>query len=108
MYKNVNRWMQGLEVFRAIEPTMPTQLVYTFLMVATHEGITATEIMQKSGFKLSTLSRHLLDLGRRNRMKQPGYELVEPRQDDTDIRRKLLYLTPKGRLIFQQLARITT
>ena len=104
--QSVARWMKGLEAFRAIGPTMQTQLVYTFLLVATHEGISASEITERSGFRQSTTSRHLRDLGRRNRIKQPGYDLVEPHIDENDSRRRFYTLTPKGRELFGQIAKI--
>lgn len=102
----VGRFLQGLEAFRAIDPTMPTQLVYTFLMVAIHERISATEITEMAGLPLSSASRHLRDLGPRNRRKEVGYELVEPHQDNVDIRRKYYTLTPKGRKVFHQIVQV--
>lgn len=91
------------QAFRGIEPTMPTQLAYTFLIVATHPGISVSEVADLAGFKLSTASRHLLDLGERNRKKEPGFGLVEVSVDPNELRRKTFTLTPRGKHLLNQI-----
>lgn len=89
------------QAFRLIDQTMSMQLAYTFVIVAVHEGISVTEVADMAGFKLSTASRHLLDLGERNRKKEVGYGLVEATVDPNELRRKTFTLTPKGKQLLR-------
>lgn len=91
------------QAFRALDPTMPLQLAYTFILCATYEGESIGEIARRAGFAVSTTSRHVLDLGEFDRMKKPGYKLVETRIDPMELRRKTIHLTPKGRALLNQL-----
>src|SRR3546814_10846246 len=60
--KNFRRAL--LQVRAAIGPTIPTQLVQTFVDVALNEGKSLGELAELVGSNASTVSRHLLDLGR--------------------------------------------
>jgi DNA-binding MarR family transcriptional regulator len=73
------------------------QLLVTFLEVAREEGRTQVEIARAVGLPESTSSRQLLDLGPFDRMKQPGFGLVEGRTDLMDMRVKRYTLTPRGK-----------
>jgi hypothetical protein len=42
------------------------------------------------------MSRHLLDIGERNRQKEPGYKLIEQRSAADDLRRNVYRLTARG------------
>jgi DNA-binding MarR family transcriptional regulator len=83
----------------SMSPTMPMQLYRTFLMIIRNEGKSLSEIADIIGTNSSTASRHLLDLGERNRKMEPGYMLVESRADPMNLRRKVYTLTPKGKLL---------
>lgn len=91
------------QAFRALDPTMPLQLAYTFILAATYEGESIGDIARRAGFATSTTSRHILDLGEFDRMKRPGYKLVETRIDPMELRRKTVHLTPKGKNLLNQL-----
>src|SRR3546814_11059173 len=69
--KNFRRAL--LQVRAAIGPTIPTQLVQIFVDVALNEGKSLGELAELVGYNASTVSRHLLDLGERNRRMAPGY-----------------------------------
>lgn len=94
------------QVRTSIDPKIPAQVVQTFLIVALNEGATVTEIAQHVGSNLSTVSRHLLDLGDYDRRQQPGYKLVERTLDPKELRKVNYVLTPKGRLLVDALARV--
>lgn len=91
------------QAFRALDSTMPLQLAYTFILCATYEGESVGEIARRAGFAVSTASRHILDLGEFDRMKRPGYGLLETRIDPMELRRKTIHLTPKGRALLNQI-----
>lgn len=90
----------------AIDPLVSTQLMQAFLAVALNEGKTLTEIAEQLGSNLSTASRQLLDLGDRNRKLEPGYMLVDRKVDPMNLRVNRYTLTPKGKLLYQELAQI--
>jgi len=94
------------QAFRTLDPTMPLQLAYTFILCATYEGESIGDIARRAGFARATTSRHILDLGEFDRKKQPGYGLVETKIDPMELRRKTVHLTPKGRHLLNQI--ITT
>ena len=91
------------QAFRALDPTMPLQLAYTFILCAIYEGESIGDIARRAGFALSTTSRHILDLGEFDRKKSQGYKLVETRVDPMELRKKSIHLTPKGRALLNQL-----
>jgi DNA-binding MarR family transcriptional regulator len=90
----------------AIDPLVSSQLIQAFLAVALHEGQTLTEIADSLGANLSTASRQLLDLGDRNRKREPGYGLVEVVADPMNLRINRYSLTPKGKLIIREINQI--
>ena len=92
-----------LSAFKEIDETMPLQIAITFLEVAIHEGCSLTDIWKMTGWSHSTLSRHLLDLGERNRHKEEGLQLIESRRDPLELRKNIYTLTPKGRKLVQKL-----
>lgn len=90
-----------MQVRAATDPNITSNLVQTFIAVAMHEGESLTEIAASMGAKMSTVSRHLLDLGERNRKMEAGYQLVDRRQDPMNLRVNIYTLTPKGKLLAQ-------
>ena len=99
-FKALRRFDRALKQVRtSIDPTVPTQLVQAFVLVALNEGKSLTELAQALGSSASTVSRHLLDLGERNRKMEPGYGLVDRRVDPMELRKNIYTLTPKGKLL---------
>lgn len=94
------------QVRTAIDPLVPTQVVQAFLAVAVNEGRTLTELAEALGTNVSTASRQLLDLGDRNRKMEDGYKLVDRQADPMNLRVNRYTLTPKGKLLIQELAEI--
>ena len=95
-----------LTAFRAVSPSMTIQGAHTFLLVAMNEGKSLIEIANLSGFKYPTVSRNILDLGERNRKRQPGLGLVITVNDPNEMRKKQVRLTDKGRTLLNQLTNI--
>ena len=95
-----------LTTLRGINPTMSVQVAHTLLLVALNPGASLTELCTSSGFKLSTMSRNLMDLGVRNRKREPGLGLVVSVIDDEELRKKQVNLTPKGEMLIKQLVDI--
>lgn len=101
--RSLERIKQLLMAFKDIDETMPIQIAITFLEVAIHEGCSMTDIWKKTGWSQSTLSRHLLDLGERDRHKNPGLQLLESRRDPQELRKNIYTLTGRGKKLQQKL-----
>ena len=80
-------------------PNVPLAVLEAFLLVCLYEGASLKDLCDLSGQAQSTLSRHLLDLGERNRKKEPGLKLVAWRHPPEELRRKEYYLTAKGKAL---------
>lgn len=103
-YKDVDKkylgaWLQGLDMFLAIRHTLPGHYMRAFMLVALDEGKGVMEYSTQSGVTQSVMSRHLLDLGDKDRLGGPGYGLVTSRQDPMNLRRHQVILTDKGRAL---------
>ena len=53
--------------FRSLRGTMPLQYVTAFMLVAEEEGLGVVDYAQRAGVSISVMSRHLLDIGDRDR-----------------------------------------
>lgn len=99
------RLLRSLNVFKLLNERMPLQYVTSFLAVATDEGQSVTEYARKLGVNVTTMSRHLLDIGERNRNMEPGYGLVTYRADPLELRKHQYFLTPKGKQLIHTIMR---
>lgn len=103
----LSKALQILEVFRAIDPDMLMGEAVSFLMIAQGEtpegGISVTDLSNKGGFALSSASRYVQSLGKMDRHRRPGFEIVSDEVDPMERRKKILRCTPKGRRIVTQL-----
>lgn len=95
--------MLALEPFREIRPTMPLQYVYTFLQVACDEGGGVMEYAKASGVPPTVMTRHLLDIGDRNRNREQGFGLVTQERDRNDLRRHHARVTPTGKVLMRRI-----
>jgi DNA-binding MarR family transcriptional regulator len=84
---------------------MPMQYVVTFLLVSLDQGRSVADYARKLGVSPSVMSRHLLDIGDRNRHMTEGFGLVTMRKNPENERENQYFLTDKGRAIYQQLVR---
>lgn len=99
------RLIAVLESFRDFRRTMPLQYIVAFLHVALDEGKTIGEYALKAGVAPSVMSRHLLDIGARNRHMEPGFGLVQTKPNVLNLREHAVYLTEKGRSLFNKITR---
>jgi DNA-binding MarR family transcriptional regulator len=104
--KVLNVWRQSMMPWRKIRHTMPLQYLHTFALVAVYEGRSVQEYSELAKVGQTVMSRHLLDLGARNRHLEPGFGLIEARPARDDLRRHEMYLTREGRALRDELAEI--
>lgn len=92
-----------LNIWEKYRSTMPLQYVRAFLLVATKEGLGVNEYAKMLGLSLTTMSRHMSDIGDKDRYGEPGFGLVTAEIDARDSRIHRVFLTPKGAGLAKQL-----
>lgn len=95
--KDIFTAVRLLEAIREVDAEMPTQTAHSFLCVALQPGLTMQELADRTGLSQSSASRNVQALGEWHWNRKPGYRLVEAVPDPNDTRRKIMYLTPRGR-----------
>lgn len=101
----VSDLLGALEAFRTIRITMPLQYVVAFLLVAQEELLGVGDYAERAGVSVSVMSRHLLDIGERNRYQEKGFGLVGFRSKPLELRKHEYFLTDKGRAVLHQMIR---
>lgn len=89
--------LQAIEALRDIDPLLPTQTAQVLLVIARRPGLTMQELAQDTGLSQASCSRNVMALSKWHRLNKAGYDLVESLDDPRERRRKVMYLTPKGR-----------
>ena len=87
---------EALEAVREIDGDLTAGQILTLIEVALSPGTTVSNIGQRLGVQLSTVSRNADIVGTYGRQGKKGLGLVERRPDPEDRRVKGLYLTAKG------------
>lgn len=101
----VKGMLGAVEPFRALRATMPLQYVVAFLLVAEEEGLGVGDYAKRAGVSISVMSRHLLDIGERNRDGTAGFGLVTYRSNPLELRKHEYMLADKGRALLHKLTR---
>lgn len=84
----------------------PYQMVRLFLLTALLDGTEQAdmaELKKRTGLSQSVVSRHILDMGERNRYKDEGHMLVDMRPKPTDRRYHEVSLTARGRALVHKM-----
>lgn len=106
--EHIERLLAALEPFRNLRPTMPLQYVVAYLLACLHEGEGVTELAERAGVGQSVMSRHLLDIGDRDRHMEEGFGLITQRADPMNLRKHQVILSPKGKGFANQIIRALT
>lgn len=101
--KSLELVYEMLKVLSDVSPSMPLQQASCFVVTALNEGASLKDLIEIVGANQATMTRHMLDLGRRNRRHEEGYKLIDSRQDDYDMRKNQYVLTVKGRGLVERL-----
>lgn len=98
---------KALDEFRRLNPSMPVSQVQAFLMVVVDEGdMSMTEFANRTGLKVSTTSRYLLDLGTPRHEEDTAYDLIVRGVDPLEPRRASYSLSRKGKALANRIASI--
>jgi DNA-binding MarR family transcriptional regulator len=93
----------ALKNFTDLRPTMPLQYVMTYLQVCMEEGKGVLEYAADAGVPPTVMTRHLLDIGDRNRVGEQGFGLVTQERDRNDLRRHHARITTAGHALIRRM-----
>ena len=97
---------QAVELFRTHDKEIPAQVIATFLYVASHDDCFKGDLEKALVFSTASGSRNTDWLSEFHRLNKAGLGLVVKYRDPTNRRRQILKLSPKGRILVQQLKTI--
>jgi|TARA_R100000081_G_scaffold77507_1_gene43977 DNA-binding MarR family transcriptional regulator len=97
---------QAIEHFRTFDKEIPAQVIATFLYVASHDDCTKVDLEKALAFSTASGSRNSDYLSDFHRLNKPGLGLIAKYRDQTNRRRQILKLTPKGRILVKQIKEI--
>lgn len=74
-----------------------------FLTIACNEGATQIELAEMMGLGRPSISVRIGDLGDKDRRLEQGLGLIEQRLSPDDARKRLIFLTEKGRALLAEI-----
>jgi DNA-binding MarR family transcriptional regulator len=88
-------FLELMHTLERIDPEFPLNYSICLAQIAMHEGLSLTQLAERTGLALSTVSRIV---GALSTYRQNGqsYGLIDMRVSAEERRRKELYLTSKG------------
>lgn len=93
-----------LAAISEVDGEMPLQQVRCLFIIAdSEEGMSLSDIAKKAGIGLATASRYIGALGKINRKKEEGLQLIESFEDPMERRKKVIRLTSKGRVAIRRI-----
>lgn len=107
-YKSLQAFSAAVDVLRMVDDQMPSQQMAVLMAVALRPGITMQQLGDMVGISQSSCSRNVGALGEWHRKGIPGHGLVEAIEDPIERRRKVMFLTGKGRTIVGKLLQALT
>ncbi len=94
--------------FRKLDNEIQAQTVQTFLAIAMHkkDKVPMSDLSELLGVSQASCSRNVAFFTDWTRKKQKGPNFLTCREDPMERRRKLVYLTPKGKQFYNSLENI--
>lgn len=101
--KTLWKFVKCLEEMRKLDPEIQAQTISCFVTVAMHPGITMKDLGERVGISQASTSRNIAALSKVHRLNRPGHDLVTATEDPVERRRKVVYLTDKGKRVAESL-----
>lgn len=98
MKKEIEGFLVLLRELQKIDPEFPLQYAVCLAEITLDEGLSVTQLSQRTGLALSTVSRIVGALSKYRQMGAP-YELIDLKTSEQSRRTKEIYLTDKGRAV---------
>jgi DNA-binding MarR family transcriptional regulator len=89
--------MKALNAIWTKSDDMPIQQAMTLLAVALRPGLTMEQLGRDVGMSQASCSRNVAALSKWHRLGKPGADYIEAIEDPRERRRKIMYLTAKGK-----------
>lgn len=105
MKKQVHHFFTLLQELQKIDAEFPLQYAICLAVITNEEGLSLTDLSQRTGMPLSTVSRAVGALGAKRQKGRP-YHLVEVVVSMEERRKKQLYLTNRGRSLMNSIVNI--
>ena len=102
MSSRLTDFLNALRELQKINPEFPLQYAICLTVVAHNEGISLTQLSNTTGIPLSTVSRIIGTLSHKKKL---SYNLIEVNISAAERRRKELYLSARGRLLVNTIAK---
>ncbi|MAQ71343.1 MAG: MarR family transcriptional regulator [Alphaproteobacteria bacterium] len=101
----LDTFVNVIDIFRNIDSEFPIQYMLCLAEIARTEGVSLTELAERTQMSLSTVSRVVGALSNYRSNNQP-YKLVSMQVSKTERRRKELSLTAKGHSLINKLNKV--
>lgn len=101
--KSLLRLLRILNQFRELDSEMQMPQAVTLVTIALNEGISLSDLTDRTQQATSSASRNVASLSALHRKGKEGHGLVLNREDPIERRRKQHVLTTKGRTFIQRL-----
>ncbi|MGH1377516.1 MAG: helix-turn-helix domain-containing protein [Alphaproteobacteria bacterium] len=95
MKQDIEKFTALLHELQKIDPEFPLQYAICFFEIALNEGLCLTDLSEKTGMPLSTISRITSALTQ-ERARGKAYGLIQVKIPPDERRKKQLFLTQKG------------
>jgi hypothetical protein len=95
----------AIEPFVELNPNIPASYIISFLTVAEKEGRPVSEYANDVGMFKAVMTRHLLDLGARDRHGGEGMNVIEQKRDRVDLRINRSFINEKGAALLSKVRR---
>lgn len=105
----IRHCVQVFKKIQEIDPEMPLGMAFALFVIASKEpeGLSLTDLAKEANIGLASASRYVSALGKQDRRRQKGLELVDAREDPMERRKKVVTLTPKGRVLIKKLLEVS-
>jgi DNA-binding MarR family transcriptional regulator len=94
-----------LEDFTMKRGNIPTLQIVMLLKLASEEGKSQRYYAEKWGIPPSTVSRAMLDLGKKTRAGEPGLGLIEEKVSAHSLREHEVYISLTGKTMLRKIAK---
>ena len=105
MKQEIENFIELLNELQKIDPEFPLQYARCLSEIALNEGLSMTELAEKTGMPLSTISRITASLSKQ-RSRGKHYDLLRINVSPTERRKKQIFLNKKGHQVVDNISKI--